>query len=155
MIDRVVDLDLANHTIRTQSSVPTSSCVFEGHFPGLPLMPGVLLMEVMAQTCGWLMLGINSFTRMPFLAAFSNAKLRAFVKPGDLLEIKGSLVHEGSGYARTNAEIRRDGKIACDAEITFRLVEFPNREFREHFEKAAAAIGFPARIGTPGFGSHG
>jgi 3-hydroxyacyl-[acyl-carrier-protein] dehydratase len=143
LIDRIVDLDLGNRTIRAQASVPISSTIFEGHFPGFPLMPGVLLLESMAQTSGWLVIGITGFSRMPFLAAFNQAKLRSFVKPGDTLEITAALSHEGSGFARTKAEIRHDGKLACNAEITFRVVEFPNQEFRQHMEKAAAALDFP------------
>jgi len=143
LIDRVLDLDLDARTIRTEATVPTSSTIFEGHFPGFPLMPGVLLLEVMAQTSGWLIVGITQFSRMPFLAAFKDAKLRAFVSPGEQLQVSASLTHDGSGFARTKAEIRRDGKLACNAEITFRVVAFPNQEFRENMEKAAAAIGFP------------
>jgi 3-hydroxyacyl-[acyl-carrier-protein] dehydratase len=143
LIDRIVDLDLGQRTIRTQAGVPAASTIFEGHFPGFPLMPGVLLMESMAQTSGWLIIGSTGFTRMPFLAAFNQAKLRAFVKPGDMLEITAALTHEGSGFARTKAEIRHDGKLACNAEITFRVVEFPNQEFRQHMEKTAAALAFP------------
>jgi 3-hydroxyacyl-[acyl-carrier-protein] dehydratase len=143
LIDRIVDLDLGSRTIRTQATVPNSSTIFEGHFPGFPLMPGVLLLESMAQTSGWLIIGITGFSRMPFLAAFSQAKLRAFVKPGDTLEITAALTHEGSGFARTEAEIRNDGKLACNADITFRVVEFPSPEFRQHMEKAAAALAFP------------
>ena len=143
LIDRIVDLDLGNRTIRTQASVPVSSTIFEGHFPGFPLMPGVLLMESMAQTSGWLIIGLTGFTRMPFLAAFNEAKLRAFVKPGVALEITAALIHDGSGFARTKAEIRHDGKVACNAEITFRVAPFPNPEFRRHMEAAAAALAFP------------
>jgi 3-hydroxyacyl-[acyl-carrier-protein] dehydratase len=143
LIDRIVELDLGSRSIRTQATVPVSSTIFEGHFPGFPLMPGVLLLESMAQTSGWLIIGITGFTRMPFLAAFSQAKLRAFVKPGDTLELSAAIVHEGSGFARTKAEIRHDGKLACNAEIMFRVVEFPNPEFRQHMEKAAAALAFP------------
>jgi 3-hydroxyacyl-[acyl-carrier-protein] dehydratase len=150
LIDRIVDLDLGNRTIRTQATVPAESTIFEGHFPGYPLMPGVLLMESMAQTSGWLIIGITGFARMPFLAAFNQAKLRAFVKPGDALELTAALVHEGSGFARTKAEIRNGGKLACNAEITFRVVDFPNPEFRRHMEKAAAALAFP--LGSPANG---
>ena len=53
------------------------------------------------------------------------------------------LLHEGSGYAVTKADIRCDGKLACNAEITFRLVEFPNAEFRASMEKMAAILEFP------------
>ena len=150
LIDRIVELDLGNRTIRTQATVPATSTIFEGHFPGYPLMPGVLLMESMAQTSGWLIIGITGFARMPFLAAFNQAKLRAFVKPGDTLELTAALVHEGSGYARTKAEVRNGGKLACNAEITFRVVEFPNQEFRQHMEKAAAALAFPLRSPADG-----
>jgi 3-hydroxyacyl-[acyl-carrier-protein] dehydratase len=143
MIDRVAELDLDRRTILTEAVVPTTSTIFEGHFPGLPLMPGVLLLETMAQTSGWLLIGVTGFSRMPFLAGFKEAKLRAFVKPGDNLEIAASMVHEGSGFARTSAEIRNGGRVACESQITFRLVEFPNQEFRQHMEKAAAAIAFP------------
>jgi 3-hydroxyacyl-[acyl-carrier-protein] dehydratase len=143
LIDRIVDLDLGERTIRTQATVPVSSTIFEGHFPGFPLMPGVLLLESMAQASGWLIIGVTGFSRMPFLAAFNQAKLRAFVKPGDSLEITAALTHEGSGFARTKAEIRNDGKLACNAELTFRVVEFPNQEFRQHMEKAAVALAFP------------
>ena len=146
LIDRIVDLDLGNRTIRAQATVPVSSTIFEGHFPGYPLVPGVLLLESMAQASGWLIIGSTGFSRMPFLAAFSQAKLRSFVKPGETLEITAALAHEGSGYARTKAEIRNDGKLACNAEITFRVVEFPSQEFRQHMEKAAAALAFPMEL---------
>src|SRR6185295_11821138 len=119
------------------ATVPTASTIFEGHFPGMPLMPGVLLMEAMAQTSGWLIIALTRFTRMPFLAAFKEAKLRTFVTPGKLLALSATIAHEGSGFAVTQAEIRLDGKLICNAEITFRVVEFPNAEFRANMEKFA------------------
>ena len=143
LIDRIVDLDLAGQTIRTEAQVPTASTIFEGHFPGYPLMPGVLLIEAMAQTAGWLVIGVTKFTRMPFFAALKEAKLRSFVTPGQTLALSAKLLHEGSGYAVTKADIRCDGKLACNAEITFRLVEFPNPEFRASMEKMAAILEFP------------
>jgi 3-hydroxyacyl-[acyl-carrier-protein] dehydratase len=143
LIDRIVDLDLADQTIRTEARVPTASTIFEGHFPGFPLMPGVLLIEAMAQTSGWLVIAVTNFTRMPFFAAAKQAKLRSFVKPGQSLSITAKLLHQGSGFAVTGAEIRCDGKRSCDAEITFRLVDFPNPEFRASMEKMAAQLEFP------------
>ena len=143
LIDRIVGLDLADQTIRTEARVPTASTIFEGHFPGFPLMPGVLLIEAMAQTSGWLIIGVTRFTRMPFFAALKEAKLRSFVTPGQTLALSAKLLHEGSGYAVAKADIRCDGKLACNAEITFRLVDFPNPEFRASMDKMAALLQFP------------
>jgi 3-hydroxyacyl-[acyl-carrier-protein] dehydratase len=150
LIDRIVDLDLAQQTIRAEARVPTSSTIFEGHFPGYPLMPGVLLIEAMAQTSGWLVIAVTKFTRMPFFAALKETKLRSFVTPGQALSLSAKLLHEGSGFAVTKADIRCDGKLACNAEITFRLVEFPNPEFRASMEKMAALLEFPMRVRADG-----
>jgi 3-hydroxyacyl-[acyl-carrier-protein] dehydratase len=143
LIDRIVELKLDEQTIRVEANVPTTSTIFEGHFPGFPLMPGALLIEAMAQTSGWLLIGLHKFTRMPFFAAVKEAKLRGFVKPGEALAVTATVLHDGSGFARTKAEIRRDDKIVCGAELTFRLVPFPSPDFRVSMEKFAAEIGFP------------
>src|SRR4030095_9914807 len=130
LLDRIVELKLDDHTIRTAATVPTSSTLFEGHFPGHPLMPGVLLIETMAQTSGWLLIAMHKFTRMPFFAAVKEAKLRTFVTPGQVLSVSAKLVHDGSGFAITKADIKCEGKPVCHAELTFRLVEFSQRAFR-------------------------
>jgi len=122
LLDRIVELDLVNRSIRTEATVPLTSTIFEGHFPGYPLMPGVLLLETMAQTSGWLVIALTRFERMPFLAAFKEAKLRTFVTPGQQLSISAKLEHEGSGYAVTRAAITINGKATCDSEITFRAL---------------------------------
>jgi len=150
MIDRIVKVALDDPFIEVEASVPTSSPIFSGHFPGYPLMPGVLLIEAMAQTSGWLVIAVTNFTRMPFFAALKEAKLRTFITPGQNLSLSAKLLHEGSGYAVTKADIRCDGKLACNAEITFRLVEFPNPEFRASMEKMAAILEFPR--GAPAHG---
>jgi len=143
MIDRFVEVNIGERRTRSICTVPKESTVFEGHFPGYPLMPGVLLIEAMAQTSGWLVIAVTKFSRMPFFAALKEAKLRSFVAPGQSLSLSAKLLHEGSGYAVTKADIRCDGKLTCNAEITFRLVEFPNAEFRASMEKMAAILEFP------------
>ena len=143
LLDRIVELDLANRTIRTEATVPHESTIFQGHFPGYPLMPGVLLLETMAQTSGWLIIALTKFQRMPFLAAFKEAKLRTFVSPGTVLTGTAKLEHEGSGYAVTHAEIRVDGKVTCDCEITFRVVPFPAPDLRSYMQKEAERLQFP------------
>src|SRR5512140_2990195 len=106
LIDRIVDLNLGERTITVEAQVPEKHTIFEGHFPGYPIMPGVLLTEAMAQSSGWLLIGLTKFERMPFLAQIKEAKMRGFVSPGELLTIDVNLVHEGSGYAITAAKVR-------------------------------------------------
>ena len=150
LIDRIIDLDIDGRKIRAEAIVPTTSTIFEGHFPGHPLMPGVLLMEAMAQASGWLIIGLTKFTRMPFLAAFKEAKLRTFVTPGQTLALGAAILHEGSGFTVTKAEIRVEGKLVCNAEITFRLVEFPSPKFRASMAKVAETIAFPGEMPAHG-----
>ncbi len=143
LIDRIVELDLAGRTIRGEAKVPLTSTIFEGHFPGHPLMPGVLLIETMAQTAGWLVIAVTGFARMPFLAAVKEAKLRTFVTPGQLLSVAAELVHEGSGYAMTAARITIDGKPICSAEITFKVTNFPNEDFRSRMQEWGKRLQIP------------
>jgi 3-hydroxyacyl-[acyl-carrier-protein] dehydratase len=150
LIDRIVGIDLAARTIRTEARVPLASTIFEGHFPGHPLMPGVLLIEAMAQTAGWLVIAATQFTRMPFLAAVKEAKLRSFVTPGQLLALTAEMIHDGSGYAMTQAQVLLDGKPVCDAHITFRIMDFPSPDFRDRMQDWAKRLDFPA--GAPAHG---
>jgi len=146
LIDRIDALDLEARTLKAHAQVPPTSTIFEGHFPGYPLMPGVLLIESMAQASGWLIIALTKFERMPFLAAVKEAKLRTFVSPGQTLMLSASIVHEGSGFAVTKAAIEVDGKAVADSEITFRVMAFPDPKFRAGMEQVAAAINFPATI---------
>ena len=143
LIDRIADLNIGEKTIIVEAQVPRESTIFEGHFPGYPLMPGVLLIESMAQASGWLLLGLLKFERMPILAAVKEAKVRSSVFPGDLMSIGASLVHEGSGYAITETNIRVDGKLRANATLTFTLIPFPNSDMRGYMEAMAKRIGFP------------
>jgi 3-hydroxyacyl-[acyl-carrier-protein] dehydratase len=148
LIDRIVALDLDGRTVKTHAKVPQESTIFEGHFPGHPLMPGVLLIEAMAQTSGWLIIGLTKFERMPFLASVREAKLRTFVLPGQDLTLTARIVHEGSGFIITKAAIEANGKAVADSELTFRVTPFPHPKFRTGMEEVAAAIGFPMTAGS-------
>ena len=125
MIDQIVSFDREAKRLEARSVVPTESPVFEGHFPGHPLVPGVLLTETMAQASGCLVLGLMDFTHMPFLMGVDKARFRTFVGPGAELAIEARLEHEGSGYAVTKAKIVVEGNLICDAELRFKTMPFP------------------------------
>src|ERR1700710_567680 len=137
LIDRIVDLNIGERTITVEAQVPQNSTIFEGHFPGHPIMPGVLLIESMAQTSGWLLLALMKFERMPFLAAVKEAKMRGFVTPGEVLTVEASVIHEGSGYAMTEARVKVGGKLRSNATLTFSHIPFPNPDLRGYMDAVA------------------
>jgi 3-hydroxyacyl-[acyl-carrier-protein] dehydratase len=146
LIDRIVDLNIGERTITVEAQVPEKSTIFEGHFPGYPIMPGVLLTEAMAQSSGWLLLGLMKFERMPFLAMIKEAKMRGFVSPGELLTIDAKVEHEGSGFAVTSAKVRVGTELKCSADLTFRHIPFPHPDLRGHMDAMAHKIGFPQAL---------
>lgn len=149
MIDRIVELNVDEKKIVVEAQVPNESTIFEGHFPGYPLMPGVLLIESMAQASGWLQLGVLKFERMPILAAVKEAKVRGSVYPGDLMSIEATLAHQGSGYAMTEAKIRVGGKLRANSSLTFTQIPFPNADIRAYMDSFAKRIGFPQQAVSP------
>jgi 3-hydroxyacyl-[acyl-carrier-protein] dehydratase len=146
LIDRVADIDIDKRTIRCETAVPEHSTIFEGHFPGYPLVPGVLLLEMMAQTSGWLTFGVIGFRRMAFLASIKEAKFRSFVGPGARLEFSAQMVHEGSGFVINDAKGFSEGKPVCEASITLRVVDFPKPELKHTMIEVARSLAFPMEL---------
>ena len=141
MIDKVESVDMATRTLKAQSVVPDQSPVFEGHFPGMPLVPGVLLIETMAQASGMLVLAFSDFASMPFLMSVDGAKMRTFVEPGAVLDIEAVLEHDGSGFAVTKAKITSAGKKVCDAQLKLRTVPFAEVPLGDIVRKRAGEVG--------------
>jgi len=143
MITRVTAFDAQARTLTAAADVPAESPVFEGHFPGYPLLPGVLMIEAMAQASGWLILGLNGLTAMPFLVGTNATKMRDFVQPSTPLVVHAEMVGDGSGYAVTKAFITREGRKVAEAEIKFAVKTFPDPKFAAMIREWGERLQFP------------
>ena len=146
MVDRITALDLQARRIMVSCQVPEQSPVFDGHFPGYPILPGVLAIETMAQTGGWLVLATLRLTRMPFLMQVEKAKMRSFVAPGSALTGEAVLEHEGSGYAVVKAAITSGAKKIAEAEIRYGVVPFPNDILKAAMLDTARRVALPEEL---------
>lgn len=149
MIDQVSHLDLEGLSLIAHATVPEQSPVFEGHFPGYPIVPGVLLTETMAQAFGYLMLRLSHLETMPFLMGIEKARFRTFVEPCAALQITARCTHQGSGYSvaqsaiyfqASDSEDRTRGKLVCTAELRFVHKPFPG-ELRSFMQTRMARLG--------------
>lgn len=120
LIDRITALD-PGKSITAVKNVTINEPFFQGHFPGRPIMPGVLIIEAMAQAGGVLghvTLGDVEPRPLFFLASIANARFRRTVLPGDQLEIRVDVenVKRGIWFYKCTASV--DGKLAVSADIT-------------------------------------
>lgn len=143
LITRIEELDTNKGFVRALADIPRDSTVFQGHFPGHPIMPGVLLIEAMAQTSGQLILATNDYASMPFLVGVHKAKMRQFVVPGSRIIIDATMDHNGSGFAATRASVSHDGKRVAESEIRFATLPFPSDHMKALMLDLVERLGLP------------
>ena len=123
LIDRVVEFEPAKRLVAIKN-VTFNEPFFQGHFPGYPIMPGVLVVEAMAQA-GAIIMMFNIPDRETKLAVFTGierAKFRRPVSPGDQLRIEVDVLQFKSRLGRMEAKAFVDGKLACQATLTCSIV---------------------------------
>lgn len=96
---------------------------FQGHYPGHPIMPGVLIIESMAQVGGFLMMKDleNPENKLPFFAGIDKARFRRPVVPGDQLRIVGEMLKSRGNIAKINAKAYVDDELAAEADLMFAI----------------------------------
>lgn len=122
LVDRVLELDVEKGYVLAQKNVTFNEAFFQGHFPGAPIMPGVMILEALAQAGGILVHFKGYGDKIAVLLSVNNAKFRHPVKPGDVLLLRGQGLHFSSKGGRIKAEALVNEKVAAEAEIGFVFV---------------------------------
>ena len=121
-------------SIQCSSQVPEHASVFDGHFPGYPILPGVLMVETMAQAGGFLYMLSSDFAKMAFLINIKQAKFNGFVMPGDRLQADVRIVHRAESYLVCEGTLRQ-AEVVARAQWMLRLMPFDNDVLRQAVQR--------------------
>jgi 3-hydroxyacyl-[acyl-carrier-protein] dehydratase len=126
LIDRITDFEPMKYA-RGYKNVTIAEPVFSGHFPGNPVLPGVYIIEAMAQVGGIAILASGDMARkIPYLAGIDRAKFRRPVVPGDQLLMEATVVKTRLNIGWVIAEAKVHGKLVCSAELSFSISVDPS-----------------------------
>ena len=122
LVDRVVDYTYTEEkkVLKAIKNVSINEPFFQGHFPGKPVIPGVLILEALAQATGILsfkVIGKPKDDELYYFAAIDNARFKRPVFPGDQLVLDVELLREVKGIAKFTGVASVDGKVVCTAEL--------------------------------------
>ncbi|SRR5579871_382510 len=123
MVDRV--LEISDSRALTLKNVTHNEPFFNGHFPGMPVMPGVLILEALAQSSALLAIHILGITDIPFfmLTGLDKVRFRRRVVPGDQLRMEVRLVRQHRPLWKMHAQAMVEGELAAEAEVSAMEVE--------------------------------
>jgi 3-hydroxyacyl-[acyl-carrier-protein] dehydratase len=127
LVDRVEDLVL-DTSIKAIKAVSMNEQFFQGHFPGRPIMPGVLIVEAMAQAAGILAvesLGLAGSGKLVYFMAIDGAKFRKPVEPGVLLKLEVTFVQKRSSVCKFAGRALVDGQLVAEANFTAMIADPP------------------------------
>ena len=143
LIDRIVEFEPTKRLVAIKN-VTMNEQFFQGHFPGYPIMPGVLVVEAMAQAGGIIIMSetADREQKLVVFTGIERAKFRRPVTPGDQLRIEVEVLSFRPRAGRIEGKAYVDGKLACEATLTCRVVP------RERETQAAAETGSAPDAGT-------
>ena len=127
LVDRVVQI-LPDQSITAIKAVSMNEGFFQGHFPGRPIMPGVLIVEALAQAAGVLAVesfGLANSGKLVYFMAIEGAKFRNPVEPGCLLQLDVEFVQKRSSVSKFAGKASVDGKVVAEANFTAMIADPP------------------------------
>jgi 3-hydroxyacyl-[acyl-carrier-protein] dehydratase len=120
LVDRIVEYDLAAKRIVGLKAVTATEWFFQGHFPGLPVMPGVLQVEALAQTMAvYVSLQPGFGDRIGLFAGIDEVRFKRVVVPGDTLRLEIVMERLGSRFGKGRGVASVDGEVACEGVLSF------------------------------------
>lgn len=124
LVDRVIDYE-EGKWIKAVKNITMNESFFQGHFPGEPIMPGVLMVEALAQAAGILaLLDKRNRGKLAFFMTIDNVKFRKPAVPGDQLVLYVELMKRvRSSIIKTHGEASVDGKVVCEGDLMFNTVD--------------------------------
>jgi 3-hydroxyacyl-[acyl-carrier-protein] dehydratase len=128
LVDRVEEL-VPDQRIRAVKAVTFNEGFFQGHFPGRPIMPGVLIVEALAQAAGVLAvesLGLSGSGKLVYFMAIEDAKFRKPVEPGVLLHLEVEFVQKRARVCKFAGRALVDGQVAAEANFTAMIADPPS-----------------------------
>lgn len=121
LVDQITEIEEGKRAVG-KKNVTINEPFFQGHFPDYPVMPGVLILEALAQTGAFAMLmKEENKGKIGFLAGVDKCRFKRQVKPGDTLQLEVEIVRLKGPIGKGKATATVDGELACEAEITFAI----------------------------------
>lgn len=121
LVDKIIELEVGKRAVGIKN-VTINEYFFQGHFPQYPVMPGVLIVEALAQTGGIAVGSMEEYKgRIAFFAGIDNVRFKRQVKPGDTLRLEVELTQLRRSIGMASALATVDGEVACKGDIMFAL----------------------------------